>query len=37
MKHIALVPRGTGSGHNMRLYAIARELNGPRIKSVQVK
>lgn len=26
MKHIALVPRGTGSGHNMRLYAIAREL-----------
>lgn len=26
MKHIALVPRGTGSGHNMRLYSIAREL-----------
>ncbi|SYW14261.1 glycosyltransferase family 28 protein [Oenococcus oeni] len=26
MEHIALVPRGTGSGHNMRLYAIAQEL-----------
>lgn len=26
MKHIALVPRGMSSGHNMRLYALAQEL-----------